>query len=266
MHPYGDTHGDPYSDMIAHVYSDTDAPDYGPGGSGMARRGKRSRKKEARRPLHGVPLEEIQRRRHFVEQCVRIGMSVRHMVAFLPTWGVTLSRSQVYDYLSDVKRPRRYESAWQRMSTHDRLALDCFVKIAVDAAVHGIRTEQISKASPVPEGRFRPDLHWFMGGREYFLEMQSSPLEETRWTTKFRNYLRLYNSVKRPFSVLFVIGSQYDRVRAREYARKSLIASGHRLRTLFLFCRELEVLNAGNASSDPVWQLAWGDGKPATLV
>lgn len=216
------------------------------------------------KPFSGITNEAKKMRQVQVEACVRLGMSVEQMVDFLPTLGVTLSRSQVYEYLSRTKLPRFYRPSEAAQSHHDYFTFRLFVRIAQDAAESGYETHHLAKGTVPYEGvRFRPDFGFSVRRYRFFVEMQLSDLTETRWTVKMRNYVRLRRSLGRPFRALFVIDAKGDLAYARRFARqiveRELVGQG-----LFLFVRLDELKGSRNVATDPVWQDPWG--RPASLL
>lgn len=217
----------------------------------------------------GITVAEQKWREDAVGRCVRVGMSVQHMLKFLPTWGLPLHRRQIYDYVNcQLKLPRRYVTDRQKMSTHDRRTLDVFVTIAYAAAMMGERCERIGKGTVEGRSKFRPDLRWDMGGRSFYMEMQISRLEEPRWRRKFTNYLGYYKMLRKPIHVLFVVSGDTDKKYARATCRQVLKDYGNvNLKNLFYFCEEKELVSESmeaipdNAAADKIWSSAW-DNRP----
>lgn len=205
---------------------------------------------DQRRALKSITNDERRNRLLIVQQLVNLGMSVEQMADFLPTWDLPLSRTTLYEYLNQLKVPRSYCTSEGQQSHHDYYTFRFFMRIAEDAAKAGYRTSQLSKGK-APEGaRFRPDFKWNVGKYLFFLEMQLSDLTETRWSVKYRNYLKLRKTVGRPFRALFVIDQKGDLAYARRYAR---FLSEREGRNLFLFIGLQDLKSSANVAVDPVW-------------
>jgi len=185
-------------------------------------------------------------------------MSVEQMVDFLPTVGVTLSRSQVYEYLGRMKLPRFYRPSEAAQSHHDYYTFWFFVRMAQDAALSGYATHHLAKGTAPAEGaRFRPDFAFSVKRYRFYMELQLSDLTETRWTVKMRNYLRLRKEIGKPFRALFVIDAKGDLAYARRFAR-GLAERQDVGRGIFLFIRLDELKGSKNVATDPVWVDPWG--------
>ena len=214
------------------------------------------------RPFAGITNDEKRVRMQLVEECVRLGMPVEQMVDFLPTLGLTLSRSQVYEYLGRMKLPRWYRPSEAAQSHHDYYTFRFFIRAAQDAARSGYRTHHLSKGTaPCDGARFRPDFSFAVGRYQFFMEMQLSDLTETRWSVKFRNYLRLRQLLGRPFRALFVIDQRGDLAYCRASARK-VLGEGY---SPFLFVPLDELKGSRNVATDPVWLTPWGEKVPLLL-
>jgi hypothetical protein len=216
------------------------------------------------KPFAGITNEAKKERQATIEACVRLGMSVEQMVDFLPTLGVTLSRSQVYEYLGRMKLPRFYKPSEAAQSHHDYYTFRFFVRMAQDAAQSGYATHHLAKGKAPAEGaRFRPDFAFSVRRYRFYMELQLSDLTETRWTVKMRNYLRLRREQGRPFRALFVIDAKGDLAYARRFARQLVerqdVGTG-----IFLFIRLDELKGSKNVATDPVWQDPWG--RPQSLL
>src|SRR4051812_19156284 len=183
---------------------------------------------DGRRPFHGIKDEEKKRRSILVSECVRLGMAVEQIVDFLPTLGLVLSRSQVYEYLSQMKLPRFYKRSEREQSHHDYFTLRFFIRIAQDAARGGDQAGKLMKGMlPFDGFRFRPDFSSRVRQYQFFLELQLSDLTETRWSVKFRHYLKLREAGVH-FRALFVIDQDGDMTYVRRAAREFLKRSPHK--------------------------------------
>ncbi len=218
----------------------------------------------ARRAFHGITNNEKRRRAQLVTECIILGMSAEQIVDFLPTWGVTLSRSQVSDYMTEIiptipksKMPPRYRRSEGEQSHHDYFTWRFFIRIAQDAAKAGYRTRKIQKGRTVEGMRFRPDLNWWIIHYLFYLELQLSDLTETRWTVKFANYFRL-RETGLWFRALFVIDQQGDMNYARRFAREFLKKKNQPDLDLCLFINLDDLKSSANLATDEVWITPWG--------
>jgi hypothetical protein len=75
-------------------------------------------------------------------------MAVEQMVDFLPTWGLKVSRSQVYEYLGQMRLPRYYRRSEREQSHHDYFILRFFIRIAEDVfSAFGLYTRKLCKGT-----------------------------------------------------------------------------------------------------------------------
>lgn len=207
--------------------------------------------------LKPLTIDERQSRAAAIHSLVTLGMAAEQIVDFLPTWGISLSRSTVYDYLSGMRLPRYYKRAEGSQSHHDYYTFRFFIKIAQDAAEAGMRTSRLMKGKLAWEGlRFRPDFKFEMGGLLRFVEMQLSDLAETRWTTKFSNYWRLKKLTGTRFRVLFIIDQEGDLSYVRRHAKLFLERRGEAV-SPFLFIRLKDLKGSANVVTDGVWWTPW---------
>lgn len=212
---------------------------------------------DSRRPFHGIKDEEKKKRCVLVGACVRLGMAVEQIVDFLPTLGLVLSRTQVYEYLGQMRLPRFYKRSEREQSHHDYFTLRFVIRIAQDAAAAGRRMSKLLKGRlPFDGFRFRPDFSFRVEQYQFFLEMQLSDLTETRWSVKFRHYLKLRESGVK-FRALFVIDQDGDMTYIRRAAREFLKRSPHQ--NLFLFITLKDLRGSANVALDPVWMTAGGN-------
>lgn len=213
------------------------------------------------RGFHGITSEEKNIRAALVGECAAAGMAAEQIVDFLPTWGVTLQRSQVYDYLAGMKLDRRYRRSEGEQSHHDYFTLRFFVRFAQDAAAAGYRTRRLAKGRAPWEGlRFKPDMKWEVLRYLFYLENQLSDLSETRWRVKFANYHRLAERSRLKFRALFVIDQRGDMNYVRRHAREFLKAKTTH-RNLYRFINLNELKRSANLATDPVWLDPWGKGE-----
>lgn len=208
------------------------------------------------KPFHGITIDERRKRAAMIESCVYLGMTPQQISDFLLTWGVKLSRSQVYEYLSGMKLPRGYKTADQ--SHHDYYTLYAFIRIAEDAAKAGFQTSMIDKGSPVPGMRFRPDMAFNIGRYKFYLEMQLSDLPETRWRTKFSNYLRLHERKKERFRTLFVIDQDRPSLSYTRFPARQLLKERGSDFNPYLFIRLKDLTGSRNLATEKVWMDARG--------
>src|SRR2546423_1087690 len=68
--------------------------------------------------FHGITNEQYRERLLLVRRLVALRFSVEQMVDFLPTWGLKLSQSQVYEYLARLRLPRGYERSERHQDPH----------------------------------------------------------------------------------------------------------------------------------------------------
>jgi hypothetical protein len=111
--------------------------------------------------------------------------------------------------------------------------------------------------------RFKPDIDWWIGNYQFFMEMQLSDLTETRWTVKFANYYR-FRKKGGKFRALFVIDQQGDMNYARRFAREYLKKMREPTLNLYLFINLDDLKGSANLATDPVWVTPWGE--PTTLL
>ena len=209
--------------------------------------------------FHGITIEERTKRLVAITTLVHQSFAVEQIVAFLPTWGMKLSRSQVYEYLTQLKLPRGYKRSIVEQRIHDRLAINHLVRIAEDAAVHGLKMdERIEVGKAVAGFRFKPDARFFIVPYGFMLEEQASPLPETRWTTKLKAHLHHFLDTGDRSRRLFVCNGRSDISRARQYAKKLLHQARRPELNLFLFIDQLDMEDGRNKAFDDVWQTANG--------
>lgn len=214
----------------------------------------------AARPFRSITNDEKKHRQLLVEQCVRLGLSAEQIADFLPTWGLSLSRSQVYAYLADMRLPRRYCRAEGEQSHHDYYTFRFFIRIAQDVAKAGYHTHRLLKGKLAYEDvRFRPDFKFEVGHYVRFMELQLSDLTETRWSVKFSNYYRLRQKTGLRFRALFVIDQQGDLAYVRRFAREFLKRRGVPDLNLFLFIPLADLKGSANLAVDPVWLTPKGE-------
>lgn len=207
--------------------------------------------------LKPLKVDERQRRASLIYSLVTLGMAAEQIVDFLPTWGVALGRSMVYEYLSDMKLPRNYKRAEGSQSHHDYYTFRFFIKIAQDAHAAGMKTSRLMKGKLAWEGmRFRPDFKFELDGYLRFVEMQLSDLTETRWATKFTNYWRLRRLTGVKFRVLFIIDQDGDLAYVRRHAKTFLEKRGEAI-SPFLFIRLKDLKGSANVVTDNVWWTPW---------
>lgn len=213
-----------------------------------------------RKALKPITSNERRDRLLTVQELIHLGMSLEQIVDFLPTWGLRLSRSTLYEYLPLLRLPRSYAKSDSQQTHHDYFTLRFFLRIAEDAAAGGFQTRKLAKGkSPFDGARFRPDFKWEIRQYLFFLEMQLSDLAETRWSVKFRNYLKMRETLGRRFAALFVIDQKGDLAYARRHARNVIGRFGGQGRNSLLFISLNDLKGSGNVALDPVWVNAWGE-------
>lgn len=207
--------------------------------------------------LKSLTIDERQERASVIHSLVTLGMAAEQIVDFLPTWGISLSRSTVYEYLSEMRLPRYYKRAAGEQSHHDYYTFRFFIKIAQDAHEAGMKTSRLMKGKLAWEGvRFRPDFKFEMDGFLRFIETQLSDITETLWTTKFSNYWRLRKLAGVKFRVLFIIDQKGDMAYVRRHARTFLEKRGETI-SPFLFIRLDDLKGSANVVTDNVWWTPW---------
>ena len=207
--------------------------------------------------FHGITIEEKTKRQVAITTLVHQAFAVEQIVAFLPTWGLKLSRSQVYEYLSVMKLPRGYKRSIVEQRIHDRLAINHLVRIAQDASPLAM-DERIEVGKAVVGFRFKPDARFFFTPYGFMLEEQASPLPETRWTSKLKAHLHHFLETGDRSRRLFVCNGKADIARARSYARKILKQARREELNLFLFIDQLDMEDGRNKAFAEVWQTANG--------
>lgn len=163
-------------------------------------------------------------RDEWIALCVKMGLNAREISNLSLSWPQPLrTTQQVYEKISQIRLERRYRSAQKRLrsSSHDRNIIFAFSKFTGQALEYGLTVRHVMRDSvPYPGMRFRPDLSFQIDAFLFYVEVQTSKIEGTRWYEKFRNYLKLYKLMRRPFRVLFLVDKAVDvsilRRRARE--------------------------------------------------
>lgn len=223
--------------------------------------GSRKRKThEERKAFHGVTNDEKRKRAFFIQKFVKLGMAAEQIVDFLPTWGIEMSRSQVYEYMANqddrprVKLPRGYKRGEREQSHHDYFTFRVFIRIAQDIAKHGLQCSHLQKGqSPCDNARMRPDFGWRVLHYLFFMELQLSDLTETRWRPKLRKYPRLRQLLGHPFRALIIVDQRKDMAYVRRHAR-AVLQEGDVKGTMFLFiCLNDVIATANDLACDPVW-------------
>ncbi|QDT46153.1 hypothetical protein Pan258_01700 [Symmachiella dynata] len=186
------------------------------------------------------------------------------MSQFLPTWGIPASRTKVYDYLSEMRLPKKYVDKCQtdsRQTHHDYFIFWSFIPIATGFHDRGLTTRSLEKGSAVEGERFRHDFKFCVDDYLYYIELQLSDLAQTRWRQKIRQYVRYYRKIKRPFRVLFVLDQHGSMTYVRSHARAVLKEEGHSELNLFLFTNLGELRKADNPAVQRIWWSVHGGPK-----
>jgi hypothetical protein len=152
-----------------------------------------------------------------------MGLNAREIRDLSFSWPQPITTlQQVYDKIEQLHLQRLYKRKdKKRVGTHNQNIIYVFSKLTGQALEYGEEvTDVIRDAVPYHGVRFRPDLGLKIGKFQFYVEVQLSKIEGTRWSEKFTNYLKLYQSAKRPFRVLFLVDKGTDvttlRARARE--------------------------------------------------
>jgi hypothetical protein len=226
------------------------------------------------RPFHGITNDEIEERTIAVRQCIMIGFSPEQMVELLPCWGIILSRSQVYEYITRVmptltkRELRRFKMTENDQEPHDLWSRRTLLRCCRDAHDRGYKIgRDIHMDTPPMEGmRFRPDGWFWIERYHFYTECQLEPLPEVRWTQKGSRYIDLWERSDRFFKVLFFV-REGNLVRIRQHFRSLLIRRGHPDLDLFRFTALASVKSSvRNFATDPVWQTCKPHGVPVSLV
>ena len=198
----------------------------------------------------------------FARTCIAMGLNARQIATLsLSSPQPLRTTQQVYDKIAALGLDRMYASRRvqnRRKGYHNQNIITVLMKLYGQALEYGLDVCDIHRdAVPEPDARFRPDLGLCIGGRRFFVEVQLSRIELTRWTAKMANYLRLYERHKRPFRALFLIDRAAGLPRVREYARWVLRERPNL--NLFLFATLADFERRGDVLYSPVWLGAKGD-------
>ncbi len=213
-------------------------------------------------------LVEWKERDDWIVICVRMGLNAREISNLSYSWPRPISTvRQVYDKIEQLNLKRAYKTAQKkkRVGLHNENMIYAFSKLTGQALEHGFRVRDVMRDS-APEGmRFRFDLQIRINQFLFFVEVQLSKIEGTRWGEKFRNYIRLYESLGQPFRCLVLVDKREDIAKIRRMARNQLRKMGHPNLNLFLFMTLDQFRNAPDVVKGPVWSTVWSN-KPVALV
>src|SRR4051794_39531225 len=167
-------------------------------------------------PITWAPRDEL------VRVAIKYGLNAREISLLTLSCPQPLTTSQgVYDLIQSRGWERLYNSAQarhRRRDFHDRQLNVLWTKLVGQALEYGHPVDEFLRdAAPVEGLKFRPDLGLRIADRSFYVELQLSKLEFTRWTAKMRHYVKLYRLLRRPFRVLFVIAKQSNVAKARYY-------------------------------------------------
>ncbi|MGC3970597.1 MAG: hypothetical protein QM775_25660 [Pirellulales bacterium] len=189
-----------------------------------------------------------------------MGLNAQDIVTFATSWPHPIkTTTQVYDIRDRLGLQRLYKKVQKtRSSAHNSNIANVFMKLAGQAMHHGYEVTDVMKDAVADDRvRFRPDLGLKVQGKyRFFVEVQLSRIQATRWGTKFRNYLRLYERGYGPFRVLFLVDSPGDIIRLREYAR-DILREKHPALNMFLFMSLADFKFQRDVLKAHVWQGAW---------
>lgn len=219
------------------------------------------RKRSFPTDLIGTRPVEWSERDDWVRVSIEMGLNAADIVRFsMSCWPVGISTTtQVYEIRDRLGLQKLYKKMQkQRSSEHNRNIAFVFSKLAGQAMSFGYSVSDVLRDATVHDKvKFRPDLGMRIQGKyRFFVEVQLSRIQATRWGVKFRNYVRLYEKGIGPYRVLFLVDRPGDIVRLREYAR-DILREKHPQLDLFLFATLAEFKYEPDILSMPVWQRAW---------
>lgn len=216
-----------------------------------------------------LPVDGWSERSDFLHTCVALGLNARqiHQLSLSTPHPVTTVQ-QVYDMIQNRGLDRLYNSGKikrRRMGPHNQQIISTFAKLYGQACELGHDvTDVIRDEVPCPGARFRPDLGIRIPPRQFYVEVQLSKLQLTRWTAKMSNYLRLYKLMKQPFRALFMNDRPDDIVRLREFAR--WVLRDRPDLNLFLFLSLDDFARERNVMTTKVWQSPWSSKDRFSLL
>jgi hypothetical protein len=179
------------------------------------------------------------------------------IVKFSYSWPQPIrTTQQVYDKIETLNLQRARRKAERvRRGHHNKNIAYVFTKLAGQAMEFGYEVTDVLRDEVPMEGmRFRPDIGLRIDDRiQCYVEVQLSRLQFTRWSVKFRNYVKLYRKMKKPFRAIFLVDRAGDIATLRRYAREVLEAEGLRF-SLFRFMTIDEFRFQTNILTAAVWQ------------
>lgn len=204
--------------------------------------------------LKGISAKRIKQRKLWIENGMRWGMTAEQISQYTEIMGDKVSRRQVLNYLSDIKKPKRYDSSGRTQHLHDYSVFHSF--FAVARTLPEVSVVQFNKSAG--EGaRFRYDFKFRTGKYLFYGEVQLSDLAGTNWRKKMKNYVTWYEKTPFPFRVLWIIDQKRDLALIRYHAREVL---KHRPNlNLFYFCTLNDIKNG-----TPKWVTV--HNKPISLL
>ncbi len=195
--------------------------------------------------------------------CVKMGLNAREIVELSYSWPRPVTtQQQVYEMIERLRLTRAYKRKDKiRAGHHNRNIMYAFSKLTGQAMEHGYVVRDIFRdAAPQTAQhsvlfRFRPDLALRIGSYQFYVEVQLSKIEGTRWGQKFSNYLKLYRTIKSPFRVLFLVDKNTDISKLRQRARNVLEKNPNLNMFLFITLDQFE--NERDILKGRVWFTAW---------
>lgn len=205
------------------------------------------------------PVIAWKERDEWIILCVKMGMNAREIRDLSFSWPQPITTTQqVYDKIVQLNLKRRYKHGQKklRVGSHNENIIYVFSKLTGQAVEYGLEVSDVMRDACPDGARFRPDLRMTIGERRFFVEVQLSKIEGTRWAQKFRNYLKLYETIRTPFRVLFLIDKRDDVAKLKRYARWVLKERANL--NLYLFMTLAEFRYQTDILKARVWYGAWG--------
>ena len=207
-----------------------------------------------------VPIDTWKDRNDFLRTCVLFGLNARQVSELsLSTPQPMRALQHVYDKIEGQGLARLYKSKKvenRRKGDHNQQIIRVMMKLVGQAYEYGYAVSELMRDGvPCDGARFRPDIGLKVGERQFYVEIQLSKIQQTRWHEKMRNYLRLYRGIRQPFRVLFLVDRAHDVPRLREYARQVL--EDRPQLNLFYFLTLAEFEYARDILKARVWYGAW---------
>jgi len=208
-------------------------------------------------------IKEVREKARIIEKCAKVGLSIDQMEYVLPNFGITLKQRAIYNYIRELKLPRSYKTSSGQQSHHVYMVMWTLVELVKGFNAAG-KTVDLILSEAAPEGeRFRPDLELHVGNLRFFVEVQLSGIANTRWNVKHRNYLRLYEKIKKPFRTLFVLDQKGEMSYVRQGGRQVL---KDRPNLDLFYYATLQTIRDGNFVEEAVWRTAKGEYVPLVVT